>query len=381
MKTLSIHKLFATITLLGLLSCGQDQKEVVKDTSNPVSVVVEKVTSNNHNSPLIVSGTIEAVNSANLSTRLMGYVERIHVKVGDKVTKGQTLIVINNNDLQAKRAQVNAGISEAQAAFDIAEKDYNRYKNLFEENSASQKELDDMTAHYNMAKARLESAQQMKNEINAQFDYTNVKAPFNGVVTGKFIDEGALANPGMPLLAIESPKSFEVVARVPETMITKIKEGEEANIVISSINAEIKGNVTEVSTSSANSGGQFLVKLNLDSKNQNVRSGMFASVQFPNIKNQLSGSGETIMIPKEAIITHGQLSGIYTVSQQNTAVLRWLRLGKSFGDKVEVLSGLTADESYILSSEEKLYNGAKLSPSSILPNGKEVHSENKTINN
>lgn len=361
MKTLSIHKLFAVVTLLGLLSCGQDQSEGVKDTSNPISVFVEKVTSNSDNSPLIVSGTVEAVNSANLSTRLMGYVESIKVKVGDKVAKGQTLIVINNTDLEAKRAQVNAGISEAQAAFTIAEKDYNRYKNLFEQNSASQKELDDMTAHYNMAKARLESAQQMKNEINAQFAYTNVKAPFSGVVTSKFIDEGSLANPGMPLLAMESPQNFEVVARVPEAVISKIKKGETVNVVVSSINAELPGSVTEVSTSSANSGGQYLVKVSLDSKNENVRSGMFASVQFPNVKNQTPNATETIMIPEEAIIINGQLSGVYTVSQQNTAVLRWLRLGKSFGDNVEVLSGLTSGESYILSSEEKLYNGAKLS--------------------
>lgn len=361
MKTLSVHKLLAVLTLLGLLSCGQDQKEGVKDTSNPVSVVIAKVTSNNDNSPLIVSGTVEAVNSANLSTRLMGYVEHINVKVGDKVAKGQTLIVINNTDLEAKRAQVNAGISEAKAAFTIAEKDYNRYKNLFEQNSASQKEFDDMTAHYNMAKARLEAAHQMKNEINAQFAYTNIKAPFSGVVTGKFIDEGDLANPGMPLLAVESPQNFEVVARVPEANISSIKEGEDVNVMVSSIDAELQGKVSEVSSSSANSGGQYLVKVSLGSKNEKVRSGMFASVQFPNVKNQTPNATETIMIPEEAIIINGQLSGVYTVSQQNTAVLRWLRLGKSFGDKVEVLSGLTSGESYILSSEEKLYNGAKLS--------------------
>jgi hypothetical protein len=66
------------------------------------------------------------------------------------------------------------------------------------------------------------------------------------------------------------------------------------------------------------------------------------------------------MIPKDAIITNGQLSGVYTVSQQNTAVLRWLRLGKSIGNQVEVLSGLTSNETYILSSEEKLFNGAKI---------------------
>ncbi|MCA0131686.1 efflux RND transporter periplasmic adaptor subunit [Winogradskyella alexanderae] len=361
MKKFSINTIFAFATLLGFLSCGQDQKEAIKNTSNPISVVVAKVAANDDNSPLIVSGSVEATNSASISTRLMGYVEQINVKVGDKVTKGQVVIAINSSDLQAKRAQVDAGITEAKAAFLIAEKDYNRYKNLFEQNSASQKELDDITAHYKMAKARLESAQQMKNEINAQFAYTNVKAPFSGIITGKYIDEGSLANPGMPLLAIEAPNNFEVVTRVPEAMISKINNGETVTVTISSIDTELIGKVTEVSTSSKYSGGQYLAKVTLDTKNDNIRSGMFASVHFPNVVDRASNSDASILIPKTAIITNGQLEGVYTVSQQKTAVLRWLRLGKSFNDKVEVLSGLSSGEEYILSADEKLYNGAKLS--------------------
>jgi hypothetical protein len=66
------------------------------------------------------------------------------------------------------------------------------------------------------------------------------------------------------------------------------------------------------------------------------------------------------MVPKEALITRGQLTGIYTVSQQNTAVLRWLRVGNTIGDNVEILSGLKEGETYIMSSQEKLYNGATL---------------------
>ena len=360
MKTY-IYKVLAIGLIFGLLSCGQDHKTVLADDSKPILVEVTTSSSNKSNTSLVVSGTIQAVNSANLSTRLMGFVERINVKVGDKVSKGQVLIAINNNDLEAKRAQVNAGISEATAAFNIAEKDYNRFKNLFKQNSASQKELDDITANYRMARARLESAQQMKNEINAQFPYTNIKAPFSGIVTSKFIDEGAMTNPGMPLLAIESPNNFEAVARVPESMISQISKGEDVNIVVSSIDAKFLGKVTEVSTSSSHSGGQFLVKLSIEDSDKKLRSGMFASVQFPNAKNDTLNLGASVLIPKKAIVTNGQLSGIYTVSRQNTAVLRWLRLGKTYGDQVEVLSGLTTDEIYIISSDEKLFNGAKIS--------------------
>ena len=83
---------------------------------------VNQIKANGNNPFLSVSGKIQASNSADLSTRMMGYVNKVHVNVGDKVRKGQLLVSINNNDLQAKRAQVNAGITEATAAFNNAQK-------------------------------------------------------------------------------------------------------------------------------------------------------------------------------------------------------------------------------------------------------------------
>jgi RND family efflux transporter MFP subunit len=352
--------IIVVITLsLFMLSCGSDEKKVLADNSAPIVVKVSVVKSNRNNPFLTVSGKIQAENSAELSTRLMGFVNKIHVNVGDEVRKGQLLLSINNSDLQAKRAQVNASITEATAAYNNAQKDYNRFKNLFAENSASQKELDDMTAHYEMAKARLEAANQMKNEVNAQFAYSNITAPFSGVVTGKYIEVGDMANPGVPLISIETPGDFEVIAMVPESEISQIKPGAEVDVAVKSINKTVKGKVKEISTSAKNTGGQFLVKVALDHTDANILSGMFSTVQFPTAKNATRSA--MVLIPKDAIVTRGQLTGIYTTSQSNTAVLRWLRLGRTFGDNIEVLSGLSADESYIVSAEGKLFNGVKIS--------------------
>jgi RND family efflux transporter MFP subunit len=357
MKTLSIHKLFAVITLLGLLSCGSEDKKAVADNSPAIPVKVAQVSDNNDNPFLAVSGKIQAENSANLSTRMMGYVNNVPVNVGDKVSKGQLLVAINNADLQAQKAQVNANITKATAAFNNAKKDYERFKSLFAQNSASQKEMDDMTANYEMAKAGLEAAKQMKNEINAQFAYTNITAPFSGVITSKNVKKGDMANPGQPLISIEAPGDFEVVAMVPETEISEIKKDTKVNVNVKSINQTISGKVTEVSTSAAQTGGQYLVKIALDKTDTKILSGMFTMVQFP-----VERKAETsmVLIPKEAIVNNGQLSGVYTVSQSNTAILRWLRLGRAFGNEVEVLSGLNANESYIVSAEGKLFNGAKI---------------------
>ena len=354
-KTYTILTLLVTLILA---SCGSEDKTNVADNSPAIAVKVNQVEANGNSPFLSASGKIQAKNSADLSTRMMGYVNKVHVNVGDQVRKGQLLVSINNADLQAKKAQVNAGITEATAAFNNAQKDYNRFKNLFASNSASQKEMDDITANFEMAKARLEAANQMKNEINAQFTYSNISAPFNGIITGKNIKVGDMANPGMPLISIETPGVFEVIAMVPETEISSIKTGITVDVLVKSINKSLKGKVTEVSTSAKNTGGQYLVKIDLDETESNILSGMFATVQFP---VERKAATAMVLVPTDAIVKNGQLSGIYTVSQSNTALLRWLRLGRTFGNQVEVLSGLNADEAYIVSAEGKLFNGAKIS--------------------
>lgn len=343
--------------VISISSCGNDPKRTPSDTTPAVAVKVSSVDQDNSSPFLSTSGKIEAVKSADLSTRMMGYVEKIHVQVGDKVNKGQLLISLNNADVSAKLAQANAGITEANAALNNAEKDYRRFTVLFEENSASQKELDDITANYNMAKARLEAAEQMKNGVNSQFSYINIRAPFNGVITNRSINVGDMANPGMPLLEMENPGNFQVLAMVPESEILNIQTDLEVDVVIRTLNKSIKGKVTEVSTSAKNTGGQYMVKVILDQTGSNLLSGMYATVQFPITKKENSDS---IQIPMEAIIHNGQLSGVYTVSESNTAILRWVRLGRIFGDNVEVLSGLSPEEQYITSAEGKLYNGAKI---------------------
>ncbi len=338
------------------ISCGDNTKSAQK--KQPVVAVSVNSPASEKGSSLSLNGKIEAVNNAKLSTRMMGYVNQINVQIGDKVKKGELLVSINNADLQAKLAQVNAKITEAQAAFNNAEKDYNRFRNLFEENSASQKELDDVTANYEMAKARLEAARQMKNEIQAQFAYVNIRAPFNGVITNKFVEEGDMANPGMPLVAMEAPGAFEVKAMIPESEVSSIKEGTEVEVNVKTLEKTLKGTISEVSASAKNTGSQYPVKISLEEADDEIRSGMYVSVEIPITQKT---AREKVLIPSEAVIHRGDLTGIYTISSQNKALLRWIRLGKTYGDQVEVLSGLNASEEYIVDADGKLYNGAPVS--------------------
>lgn len=353
-----------SISLLVLTSCGGDKKESIENNEPAISVKVSGIAADNNGAFVTASGKIEAENSANVSTRMMGYVTKVHVKVGQKVSAGQLLVSVNNTDLQAKKAQVDASILQATAGYNNAKKDFDRFTALFNQQSASQKELDDMTSRYEMAKAGLEAAKQMRNEVLAQFSYANITAPFSGEITNTFVKEGDMANPGMPLVSVEGASHLQVTAMVSETDITSIKNGMNVKVLVKSTNQELSGKVVEVSGSAKNTGGQYLVKINLNNAGSKVLSGMFANVQFP-VANKSQATtvvqSDKVLVPESALIRQGQLIGIYTVGNNNIAILRWLRIGKSFGNQVEVLSGLSANEQYIVSAEGKLYNGAKIS--------------------
>lgn len=352
---------FVLVALLGISACSNDKKII---ENNEAAIVVKTSTSANNNSgkAIAVSGKIEAENSANISTRMMGYVTKLNVKVGQKVSAGQQLVTINNTDLQAKKAQVEAAIQQATAGYNNAKKDYDRFVALFNQQSASQKELDDMTTRYEMAKAGLEAAKQMLNEVMAQFNYTSISAPFAGVITNTFIKEGDMANPGMPLVSLEGEAHLQVTAMVSETDITNIENGMPVSVLVKSINQTVLGKVVEVSASAKNTGGQYLVKIGLVNPSNKVLSGMFVNVLFKtNTKTESNELINKILVPLSALVKQGQLTGIYTIGNDGIAILRWVRTGKIYDNQVEILSGLAANEQYIISSEGKLYNGAKVS--------------------
>lgn len=345
------------ITLGGfaLQSCGGESK--AKETKKAkISVAVKTAKLTNHAEIMSFSGKVEAETHSKLSTRIMGQIAKINVETGQKVDAGQVLLEIHAKDIQAKKAQVKANKLEAEAAYLNAKKDYDRFTVLFEQKSASQKELDDITTQFSMTKARLEAVNEMGIEVEEMLRYTSIKAPYNGVITKKYVNEGDLASPGMPLVAIEKQNGFKVMARIPETEISKIKKNDPVLVQINALeNEKISGYVAEVNPSSQYTGNQFEAKIVL--KPTSEQKGRLYSGMYANVLVEKEGM-PSIIIPENVLIRKGQLTGIYTVSQSGTAMLRWVRLGKTIGDQVEILSGLSDGEKYIISFKGKIWDGA-----------------------
>ena len=352
-KTSSFAHLLGAGILLA--SCSEANQDIKKEKPEPVTVklAVASVPSGN---TIQVSGQIQSKESAMISTRVMGFITSIKVKPGDKVQKGQLLATINNADILAKRAQTQAMVSEAEAALKDAQKDYERFAELHKQNSASTKEFENVTLNYNSIKAKAEAARQMQTEAEAVLAYTNLTAPFAGVITQKNIDEGSMANPGVPILMMEQVGHYEVSASVSEENIAQVKEGADANVTIKSSGRIIKGEVSEVSPSSQFSGGQYNLKVAIpESEKNGLYSGMYVNVSLQT--GAETSANRSVLVPTSAIVNKDQLTGLYTITENQTALLRWVRLGKSQGDLVEVISGLSNTEKFIAASDGKLYNG------------------------
>jgi len=302
-----------------------------------------------------VTGNIAAAKSVNISTRMMGWVVKIHVEAGQYVSKGAPLINIDDTELLAKRTQAEAAIAEAKAVLANAEKMVERFEKLYAENSASRAQLDDVLTGRDRAAAGLQRAEAGLSEIEVHSGYLAIVAPTSGVIARKMIEEGDMANPGVPLLVLEQTKQMKVVAHVGEKDINAVQVGMMVEVEVTSLPDARYTVAIERVVPAANPGSRtYDIEATIENHDGQLRSGMFARVNVP------IGMREVVLAPAAAVIRRGQLTGFWLVDVDERAHLRWVRLGKQHGDGVEVLSGLRGDESVVLQAELPLAEGDKV---------------------
>ncbi|MFP8489081.1 efflux RND transporter periplasmic adaptor subunit [Gracilimonas sp. Q87] len=354
MKSLSALLLF-TFMITVVTGCGSETETI--ESSQAVDVKVQTASTSMSASTQSFPGMVESDNQANLSTIVMGTVTEVPVEVGEKVKKGDVLIRIKDDQILAQKSQLEANMVQAKANLENTEKNYNRIKNLYAEESATSKELDDISTMYEIAKANMDALNARMNEVNEMLAYTTIRAPFDGIVAKRFVSEGDMAAPGHPLVAVADPGAIKITANVPAQWIGKVSEGSEVKINIESAgiyNASAK--LIAVSEAGDPMSRQFALeaKLNDGELASKLKTGMFAQIAM-NL-----GSYEGLYVPKAALQTRGQLTGVYTFTDDEKAVLRWVRLGQSKGDQIEILSGLTSGERYIVEADGKISQGIKL---------------------
>jgi RND family efflux transporter MFP subunit len=353
-----VTRLMATILTVMLAvavaGCGGNDEPA---RYQPKTVDVEVVTAARTVIPRIVmaTGTIEAENSVEVSTRMMGHVREVLVREGQRVETGQVLVRIDDTDMQARKRQAEAAIAEAQAVLDNAETNLERFRRLYAENSVSKSQLDDVRTGRDRALAGLQQAKAMLSEVEVQLEYLRIVAPTSGTVTRRLVDPGDMASPGMPLVMLEQNNIMKVRAGLSERDVDLVDVGSEVRVRVTSLDqAAFTVPVARVLPAANPMSRTFDLEAYLPNDDGRLKSGMFARVEVP------VGTREAVLVPTVAVHERGQLSGVWVVDDTDTAHLRWIRVGREVGDEVEVLSGLAGGEVVVLRAALPLVEGDKV---------------------
>ncbi len=310
-------------------------------------------------------GTVSAEIVSTVSSKLMGTVINVFFREGDHVNRGDRLAVIDDRQVSAMLRQSKAVLAEARraegaasAAAGHAKATYTRYQNLIKDGSASPQEFDEIESNYQQAQARLAAAKQRVKQAEASLSSAVVGAndavivsPYDGTIRAKMVDVGDLATPGKPMFTLEKRGGNIVELLLPERYIHALDVNQEVTVSVSALNDRaFTGKVQEIFPAADAKSRSFLVKVRI-SADQALRSGMFARVSIPIGKTGL------ILIPVTAVIHSGQLTGIYIVNDTQTAKFRLIRIGRTFGEFIEVLSGLKEGDRYVSVPPPTLNNG------------------------
>ena len=356
MKEQSLHRLMVSCFLMAIIlltgmtaGCKGKQKEETAKRFEITGVTVSPVSMSTVDDVYEVTGTVRANSTSIVASRVMGVVTSIPVREGDSVKAGQVLLIIDDRDAAQRARAASMAMESAKQSQSLAEKTWQRYKKLYDENVISHQEMDQMDAKKKIADAEFERIKSMAEEARTYMSFARVTAPISGRITEKRIDTGTMATPGMPLLVIESGGSPYIEVSIDAGLGAKIKTGMVVEAIVETIDRPLPGMIREVFPSVDPSSRTFTVKVEI--RNASLRSGLFARVRIP------VGKRETILVPEQSIVQKGQLTGVYAVDGQGIVTYRLVRKGNASAGDIEILSGLTVNDRIITAGIEKVIDG------------------------
>lgn len=363
-----------------LSSCGGEPPAT--PVEEPAPLTVETVTADKAEWPSVyeATGTVRARTAVTISSKVMGYVREVRVEAGDRFRAGQTLVLLDareldaayrqaraaHNEARSAVAEVDNAIAAAKAQLELAEATFGRMKDLYEKKSISDQEFDEASAKVKMAaanhqmalskreqlKERIQQAEEAVEAAGIMQSYAEIRAPFEGTVTGKMVEPGNLAAPGAPLLEIERAGAYRLEAQLEESRLPDVRVGQQVTVELAALGESIRARVGEVVPAIDAASRAFVVKIDLP-RLPRLRSGLFGRAKFE------IGAREVVAIPAGAVVARGQVQSVFVV-EGNRARVRLVTLGQRREEEVEILSGLSAGEALVCPVPAGLADGARV---------------------
>lgn len=295
-------------------------------------------------------GVVEAVDDTTIAAQTNARVLALPHDVGDRVAKGDVLVRFTDIEQQSGRRAAAANVAAARAESRNAEVNWTRTNEIFQRGLIARAQLDAATAQRDSARAALNAAEAALRSAGQQADYTVVRAPFDGVVTRRFVNVGEAVQSGpptpQPLIALAALDALRVDVVVPQSAVAAIRQFHAASVVpgVGDAHRIVAGKVTVYPWADPAS-HTFRVRVELPPGTPGLYPGMTVKVAFA------VGQATRLLVPVSALVQRGEVSGVYVIDPDGAVLLRQVRLGHRFGDKVEVLSGLARGERIALAPD------------------------------
>jgi RND family efflux transporter MFP subunit len=354
--------------ILVLNGCSADRPVVAKTPETISGLSLIQVQEQTVPDTFQVVGTVYASRSAQLSAEIMGRITAINVREGDPVRAGETLVVIDDvqpkagyEQAQAALTAANHELAAAESEHTLAQATFTRMKGLYEKKSISPHEFDEINARAQSTTARHDAAVAVRAQAAAGLEQsrillerTRVRAPFDGVITERRVDPGALASPGLPLLTVESTGRYRLETNVNERDLKYVRMNAAVPVSLDAFDgAPLSGKVIQIVPAADTASRSFVVKVELPS-DPKLRSGLYGHTEF------LRGKKQAVLVPSNAVVQHGQLQNVYVAGDDQIISLRYVTLGVERAEGMEVLSGLGPGDRLVSNPNGRELAGKKI---------------------
>ena len=290
-------------------------------------------------------GVVEAVRQTVIAAQVPGAVVELNVKAGDRVQAGQLLLRIDARAADQTAAASNAQVQAARAALDVATREYERQKQLHQKKYISQAALERAESEFKATSAQVAAQMAQAGAARTQTGLHTVRAPYAGVVAEVPVALGDMAMPGRPLLTLYDPAAMRVTAALPQSVAGALQAGALPRIelpglsTVSATPQPLRAQLLPVVDAATHT---VQLRADLPPGLPGVVPGLYARVWLP--VPATTGAPATLAVPRSAVVRRAELTALYVLDPAGVPALRQVRLGRSQGDRVEVLAGLAAGE-------------------------------------
>lgn len=339
-----------------LFACAEENDEAPPPIRSVRYMTVKKTAESGQRT---FSGSLAAGNQSQLSFQVTGRIQKLTVKTGSRVKKGELIAELDPADFELALREAQANAAQARAQAENADANYQRIRRLYETRNTSRQDLDAARTQRDTARSAKVAAQETVQRLRRQLDYTQLKAPAAGTINNVMAEINEVVTAGKPIVTLQAGKALEASVDVPESFVRLISIGDTARVLIGALNAEAKGVVQEIGVA-AEGTGVFPITVKLDTDPKNARPGMVVEVVLTPAKGSMP-EPEGFKLPLTAIGEDRDGRYVFRVQgepdSEGKVVRQAIETGQLTADGIYVTQGITEGQRIVTAGVSRIQDG------------------------